>query len=78
VPGAFSDDSDSGAVADGELSCRELKAHDSAPQIVRSLAARNLTTFEAYLVAEFSTEYFCPQLSAQALIDAQQSLLGHS
>jgi hypothetical protein len=78
VPGAFSDDSNSGAVADGELSCRELKAHDSALQIIRSLTTRNLTTFEAYLVAEFSTEYFCPQYSAQALIDAQQSLLGDS
>lgn len=78
VPGAFTDDADSRSIADGELSCRELGAHDSALQITRSLTTRGLNAFEAYLVAEFSTEYFCPQYSAQALTDAQQSLLGDS
>jgi hypothetical protein len=78
VPGAFSDDPDPSVVADGELSCRDLQAHDSARQVASSLAARGLSTFEAYVVAEFSTEYFCPQYSAQALTDVQQTLLGDS
>lgn len=76
VPGAFSDDPDAGVVADGELSCRDLGAHDSAGQVISSLAARGLTTFEAYVAAEFATQYFCPQYSAQALADMQQTLLG--
>jgi hypothetical protein len=78
VSGAFSDEPDARVVADGELSCRDLQAHDSARQVVSSLSARGLSTFEAYVVAEFSTEYFCPQYSAQALTDVQQTLLGNS
>jgi hypothetical protein len=74
VPGAFSDDSDTRVIADGSLSCRDLKAHDSAAQVLQSLSERGLTPFEGYLVAEFSTEYFCPQYTSQALTDVRQSL----
>lgn len=78
VPGAFSGDSDASVVTDGHLSCDDLQSHDSATEVVRSLATRRLTAFESYLVAEFSTEYFCPQAAGQGLIDVQQSLLGGS
>jgi hypothetical protein len=78
VPGAFSDDSDTSVVADGSLSCRDLKARDSARQIAQSLSSRGLTPFESYLVAEFATEYFCPQYTAQALTDVRQTLVDGS
>ncbi len=78
VPGAFSGDSDASVVADGYMSCGDLKEHDSASELLRTLAAHHLDAFQSYLVAEFSTEYFCPQYAGQGVIDVQQTILGGS
>jgi hypothetical protein len=75
VAGSFSDDSDPSVVADGMLSCWDLSGHQSAQQILLALQQRGLTSFESFLVAIFSTKYFCPQYSLQALTDVRQSLI---
>ncbi len=74
--GAYSDDSDPNLVAAGLQSCRDLNEHKDAAQLLRSLQDRRLTLFEAYLVAVFSTKYFCPQDVPQALVDVRQSMVG--
>lgn len=76
MSGSFSHDSDASVLADGMLSCRDLGSHQSAGQMLRSLRDRDLSPFEGYLVAIFSTKYFCPQYVRQALIDVRQSLVG--
>ncbi len=42
--------------------------------MIQSLAGRNLTSFESYVVAVFAAEYFCPQDAQQALQDTQEAL----
>ena len=74
VQGAFSDDSDQAVVADAQLVCNGLDHHQSADQVIASLTSRQLTEFEADLVAISASEYFCPQDSLQALKDAQDAL----
>ncbi len=74
VHGAFSDDSDPAVVADAQLVCTGLDHHQSADQVIASLTSRQLTEFEADLVAISASEYFCPQDSRQALQDAQDAL----
>jgi hypothetical protein len=75
LSGSFSHDSDSSVLTDGQLSCRDLGKHQDARQILRSLGDRGLTTYEAYVVAIFSTKYFCSQYVTQALEDVRQSLV---
>jgi hypothetical protein len=58
---AFSDDSDQSALADGRLTCSQLSKNQSARHILLSLRKRELTPFESYVVAIFSTEYLCAQ-----------------
>ena len=74
VQGAFSDDSDQAVVADAQLVCNGLDHHQRADQVIASLTSRQLTEFEADLVAISASEYFCPQDSLQALKDAQDAL----
>ena len=66
VQGAFSDDSDQAVVADAQLVCNGLDHHQSADQVITSLTSRQLTEFEADLVAISASEYFCPQDDLQA------------
>lgn len=75
MTGAFSGDSDGSVLSDGMLSCRDLGQHQSVGQMLRSLQERDLNPFEAYLVAIFSTKYFCSQYVPQALVDVRQSLV---
>jgi hypothetical protein len=73
--GSFSGDSDASVLGDGALSCRDLGHHQDAKQMLRSLQHRGLTPCEAYLVAIFSTKYFCSQYVTQAVVDVRQSLV---
>jgi hypothetical protein len=75
MTGSFSGDSDATVLADGQASCQDLGKHQSARQILGSLKGRGLSPFEAYLVAIFSTKYFCSQFVSQALVDVRQSLV---
>ncbi len=75
VPGSFSDDSSASAVRDGELACADLARQENAAQVVRSLAARDLTTFESYVVTEFAAEYLCSSEVPQTTSNMQQALL---
>ncbi|MGD0392098.1 MAG: glycoside hydrolase family 43 protein [Acidimicrobiales bacterium] len=75
MTGAFSADSDGSVLADGMLSCHDLGHHESPGQMLGSLQHRGLNPFEAYLVAIFSTKYFCSQYVPQALVDVRQSLV---
>jgi hypothetical protein len=75
MSGSFSGHSDASVLADGQVSCHDLGTHQSARRVLRSLQDRGLSPFEAYLVAIFSTKYFCSQFVSQALVDVRQSLL---
>jgi hypothetical protein len=75
MTGSFSGDSDPSVLADGALSCRDLGHHEDAEYMLRSLQHRGLSPFEAYLVAIFSTKYFCSQYASQAVVDVRQSLV---
>ena len=75
VPGSFGDDGNASAVRDGELACADLARQEDAAQIVRSLATRDLTTFEAYVVSEFAAEYLCPSEVPHITSNMQQALL---
>ena len=61
------------SVADGRLTCDDLAQH-TAPQIEQSLNRQELDPFESYLVAEFASQYFCPQDALQAVRDLRQGL----
>jgi hypothetical protein len=74
VGSAFSGDRQASVVADGKLVCTDLSRRQAAAQVVRALGQRNLTLFEAYVVAIFATEYFCPQNGDLALADLQRAL----
>ena len=74
VPGAFIGDSDASVVADGRLTCDDLAQHETALQIEQSLNRQELDPFESYLVAEFASQYFCPQDALQAVRDLRQGL----
>jgi hypothetical protein len=75
LSGSFSHVSEASDVADGMVSCRDLGGHQGAGQLLRSLERRGLTPFEAYVVAIFSTKYFCSQYVDQVLDDVRQSLV---
>ena len=75
VPGSFADDSHAAAVSDGMLACAGLTRQESASRILRSLTQRHLTDFESYAVAEFATEYFCPNEIPQGSALMQSALL---
>jgi Glycosyl hydrolases family 43/Protein of unknown function (DUF732) len=74
VPGAFTGVSDTTALADGQVSCRDLARDESAQLVQASLGRRGLSAFESDLVAEFSAQYFCPQDSLQAIRDLNEVL----
>jgi hypothetical protein len=74
VGDAFSGASDASVVGDGRLACTDLGHRQPTAQVVQSLEQRHLTLFEAYVVAIFATEYFCPQNASQALADLQRAL----
>jgi hypothetical protein len=74
VGDAFSGDSDASVAADGKLVCTDLSRKQATAQVVQALEQRNLTLFEAYVVAIFATEYFCPQNGSLALADLQGAL----
>jgi hypothetical protein len=78
MSGSFSRDSDASVLAEGMLSCDDLSRHQSARQMLRSLKRRGLNSFEVYVVAIFSTKYFCSQYAPQALVDVRQSLVDGS
>jgi hypothetical protein len=78
MSGTFGAASDSVVLSDGQTSCRDLGRHEDVEAVLRSLRQRHLTPFEAYLVAIFSTKYFCPQYVTQALDDVRQSLVAGS
>ena len=78
MTGSFSGDSDQSVLADGALSCRDLGHHEDAKQMLRSFQKGGLTAFESYLVAIFSTRYFCSQYVTQAVVDVRQSLVNVS
>jgi hypothetical protein len=71
---AFDQDSDKVVLSDGQTSCRDLGDRENVEAVLRSLRYKELDSFEAYLVAIFSTKYFCPQYFSQALTDVRQSL----
>jgi len=47
-------------VSDGLLVCAGFAPQERASQMLQSLTQRHLTDFESYAVAEFGTEYLCP------------------
>ena len=71
---SFSDDSDPSVLADGRLVCSELGRNHSAGQMLLSLRRRELTPFESYVVAIFSTEYLCAEDASRGLNDIRRIL----
>ncbi len=69
---------DERAVADAELSCRDLDQGEGASQVERSLRQRSLSSFQSYLVEIYSAKYLCPQNEARAASNLAQSLLASS
>jgi hypothetical protein len=70
------DVNDAAAVADAELSCRDLRAHESAPQVQASLEKHALTEFQSDLVEIYSAKYFCPHYDEQETTNLRSSILG--
>ena len=72
---SFAEESDTGILADGHLSCSELSADQSPHRILASLHHRGLSPFQSYVVSIFSTEYLCTQYAGQALDDIRHILM---
>jgi hypothetical protein len=71
---SFSDDSDRSVLADGRLVCAGLGKDQSPQQMLLLLQRRQLTPFESYVVAIFSTEYLCAQEASRGLNDIRRIL----
>ena len=67
---------DAAAVADAELSCRDLAQRQNAPQVEASLEKHSLTEFQADLVEIYSAKYLCPQYEQRATANLRSSILG--
>jgi hypothetical protein len=74
VGGSFTGRPDSAVLADGSAACAALSRKESTAQAGESLERRDLSPFQAYLVAIFATSYLCPQNGSQALGDLEQAL----
>jgi Glycosyl hydrolases family 43 len=63
------------ALADAELSCRDLGQGQTGSQVERSLQGHALTEFQSFLVEVYSARFFCPQYQQRAAANLSSSIL---